>query len=206
VEKEYTGEQYDKDYELKQQGLEKILGKMHDMVGHSVVPFYMGGSVDLYYFLHHIKGTGFATMELLDIEGNGPLPNELGTYELLAFTKNVYKEGAHNSSPFNSIQSRICENLTAIAHYSYETVFDPGDTYESIFGEDDEERYFIFDNYVPGNDEFKIGKRGHHLLLCMEIFESEMEFSWDNGSDKLFDLLKKKGYYPYSDLDREAVA
>ena len=206
MEKEYTGEQYDKDYELKQQGLEKILGKMHDMVGHSVVPFYMGGSVDLYYFLHHIKGTGFATMELLDIEGNGPLPNELGTYELLAFTKNYYDEGSDGGSAFNLIQSRICENLTAVGNYSYETVFDPGDTYESIFGDNDEERYMIFDHYAPGNTDFNVGKRRHYLLLCMEIFKREMEFSWDNGSDELIDLLKKKGYYPYSDLDREPVA
>jgi hypothetical protein len=39
----------------------------------------------------------------------------------------------------------------------------------------------------------------------MEIFRSEMEFSMANGSGKLFELLKAKGYYPYSDLDREPV-
>jgi len=111
MEKKYTDEQYDKDYELKREGLEKILGKMHDLVGHSVVPFYMGGSVDLYYFIHHIKGTGFATMELLDIEGNGPLPNELGTYELLAFTKNYYDEGSDGGSAFNLSKAEFVKIL-----------------------------------------------------------------------------------------------
>jgi len=206
MEQEYTQEQYDKDYEQKQQGLEAILGKMHDMVGHSIVPFYMGGSVDLYYFLNHIEGTGFATMELLDIEGNGPLSNEIGTYELVAFTKQQYNEDKDNQTNFNLIQRRICGNLTAVGGYSYETIFNPGDTYESTFGEDDENRYMILDNYIPENKEFKVGDRMHHLLLCVEIFESEMEFACENGSDELFELLKQQGYYPYSDLDRTPVA
>jgi hypothetical protein len=143
MEKEYSNEEYDEDYRLKQQGLERVLGKMHNMVGHSVVPFYMGGSVDLYYFLNHIQGTGFATMELLDLEGNGPLPSDFGTYELLAFTKEPYNETANTQLPFNIIQKRIKQHLTAVGAYSYETVFKPGDTYESQFGDDDETRYLI---------------------------------------------------------------
>lgn len=206
MEEEFTQEQYDRDYEQKQQGLEAILGKMHNMVGHSIVPFYMGGSVDLYYFLNHIKGTGFATMELLDLEGNGPLPNELGTYELVAFTREQYSEDRNSQSPFNVIATRIRDNLTAVGGYSYETVFNPGDTYESVFGENDENRYMILDNYIPENEEFKVGERKHHLLLCMEIFKSEMDFARAKGSEKLFKRLNGAGYYPYSDLDREPVA
>jgi hypothetical protein len=40
----------------------------------------------------------------------------------------------------------------------------------------------------------------------MEIFYGEMEFTKEYGSDKLFELLKLNGHYPYSDLDREPVA
>jgi hypothetical protein len=144
MEEDFTQEQYDEDYRLKQQGLENILGAMHDMVGHSAVPFYMGGSVDLYYFLSHIDGTGFATMELLDLEGNGPKPNEIGTYELVAFTRKSYDET--KNSGFNLIQRRICGNLTAIGDYSFDNVLNPGDTFETAFGPDDENRYVIFDN------------------------------------------------------------
>ena len=89
---DFTQEEYNIDYELKVQGLENVLGKMHNMVGHAIIPFGVGGSVDMYYFLNHIQGTSFATMELLDPEGNGPKPNRIGTYELVAFTKQPYNK------------------------------------------------------------------------------------------------------------------
>lgn len=50
---------------------------MHGIVGHAIIPFSIGGAVDMYYFTDHIKGTGFATMELLNPDGNGPKPNKL---------------------------------------------------------------------------------------------------------------------------------
>jgi hypothetical protein len=39
----------------------------------------------------------------------------------------------------------------------------------------------------------------------MEIFESEMSFARENSSSELFKKLKEKGFYPYSDMDREPV-
>ena len=85
--REFTEQEHELDYEQKSKGLENVLGKMHDLVGHAIIPFAVGGAVDMYYFPNHIKGTGFATMELLEPDGTGPLPNRLGTYELVAFTK-----------------------------------------------------------------------------------------------------------------------
>ena len=32
-----------------------------------------------------------------------------------------------------------------------------------------------------------------------------MDYARQNGSDELFKILKEKGVYPYSDLDREPV-
>jgi hypothetical protein len=60
---------------LKTKSLEAPLGKMHELVGHAVIPFAVGAAVDMYYFKDHIERTGFATMELSDGEGNGPMPN-----------------------------------------------------------------------------------------------------------------------------------
>src|SRR6266700_6825081 len=82
--------EYDRYYEQKEQGLEGVLGKMNNIVGHAIIPFDARGAVDMYYFQNHIQGVGFATMELLDMEGNGPKPNIFGTYELVAFTKQPY--------------------------------------------------------------------------------------------------------------------
>lgn len=88
--REFTEEEWNKDYEEKQKGLEKVLGKMHDMVGHAIIPFDIGGLLDMYYFTQGIAGTGFATMELIKPDGSGPIPNKLGTYELVSFTKELY--------------------------------------------------------------------------------------------------------------------
>jgi hypothetical protein len=203
--KEFTEQEYELDYERKTQGLEKVLGKIHDLVGHAIIPFSVGGTVDMYYFPNHIKGTGFATMELLEPDGSGPLANSLGTYELVAFTKHNYNNGEEDQTPFNLIERKICEIFTTIGFFSKEAVLNPNETCEVPNGEGEENTCLIFDLYEPQNKEFKIGDRKHHLLLCLQIFRSEMNFAIENGSEELFKKLKSAGYYPYSDLDREPV-
>ena len=210
--KEFTEQEYEKDYELKSQGLQNVLGKMHEMVGHAIIPFAIGGAVDMYYFPNHIKGTGFATMEILEPDGSGPLPNRLGTYEFVAFTKYDYNGndldivdlGEDKQTPFNLIERKICGIFTTLGFYSRQAVFNPNETCE-IPSDDDESICLAFDLYQPNNKEFMVGDRKHHLLLCIQLFRSEMEFARENGSEELFKKLKQAGYYPYSDLDRESV-
>lgn len=205
TDKEFTNEEYETDYELKVQGLENVLGKMHNTVGHAIIPFEAGGAVDMYYFSNHIKGTGFATMELLKPDGTGPKPNEQGTYELVAFTKYEYDSSNDSQKPFNLIERKICSIFTSIGFFSQDAILNPKDTCE-IPNDDGKNTYLIFDLYEPNNKNFMIGDRKHHLLLCIELFKSEMEFARQKGSDVLFSLLKKANYYPYSDLERESVA
>lgn len=205
IEKEFTEEEHEKDYELKSEGLEDVLGKMHNLVGHAVIPFAIGGAVDMYYFPNHIKGTGFATMELLDPDGNGPKKNRFGTYELVAFTTHDYDTSEETQTPFNLIERQACGFLTKIGMFSSQAVLNPKETIEVPNGGNEENTCLVFDLYEPGGKKFKIGNREHHLLLCMQIFKSEMDYARQNGSDELFKILKEKGFYPYSDLDREPV-
>jgi len=205
TEPEFSQEQYDKDYEEKEKGLEAVLGKMYSIVGHAIIPFEVGGAVDMYYFPNHIQGTGFATMELLNPNGNGPKPNRIGTYELVAFTKEPYNENEKTQTAFNLIERRVCGIFTTIGNYSSQAVLNPNETCE-VPTDGEENRCLVFDNYQPDNKEFKIGERKHHLLLCLEIFRSEMEFARKKGSKELLDKLKAIGHYPYSDLDREPIA
>ena len=202
---EFSQEEFDKNYEEKEKGLEKILGKMHGLVGHAIIPFEVGGAVDMYYFPNHIQGTGFATMELLDPHGNGPKPNRLGTYELVAFTKEPINEIEEKPTAFNLIERRVCGVFTTIGNYSFQAVLNPNETCE-VPTDEDENRCLVFDNYQPDNKEFKVGDRKHHLLLCLEVFRSEMEFARKKGTSELLSLLKQKGFYPSSDLNREPVA
>ena len=201
---DFSDEEYERDYELKTKGLEDILGKMHDMVGHAIIPFAVGGAVDMYYFPNHIPGTGFATMELLNPNGNGPLPNRLGTYELVAFTKHPYNASEEEKTPFNQIERRICGIFTTIGFYSFQAVLNPKETCE-VPQEGEKNRCVVFDLYEPDGKIFQIDNRQHHLLLCLEVFRSEMNYARENGSDALLTLLKEVGHYPYSDLDRDPV-
>jgi hypothetical protein len=204
--KEFTEQEYELDYELKSKGLETVLGKMHDLVGHAIIPFAVGGAVDMYYFPNHIKGTGFATMELIEPDGTGPLPNSLGTYELVAFTKQDYINSEDREAPFNLIERKVCGFFTTIGFYSREAVLNPNETCEVPNGEGEETTCLAFDLYELGNTKFMIGDRQHHLLLCIQVFRSEMEFARQNGSEELFSKLKEAGHYPYSDLNRTPVA
>ena len=203
--KEFTEEEYEKDYELKMAGLESILGKSYDLVGHAIIPFDIGGAVDMYYFPNGIPGTGFATMELLQPDGSGPIPNKLGTYELVAFTKLDYVQDTVKTNPFNLIERRFCGIFTGIGNYSFEAKLEPMETCELPRGEDEPNLCLIFDEYKSDNKQFKIGNRIHGLLLIMEVHRNEMEFAMKNGTGKLIEKLKEKGHYPYSDLDRESV-
>ncbi len=190
----------------KEKALERILGPMHKGVGHAVIPFQVGGAVDMYYFPNGIPGTGFATMELIEPDGTGPKPNRIGTYELVAFTKlrippNQTKPDDEN--PFNKIERRMCGILTAVGQYSYEAVLNPGDTCEVPGKEGEPNRCLILDQYPENGTAFEIDRKRHCLLLCLEVFRSEMEYAMKNGSAPVLKQLKEKGYYPYSDLDRK---
>jgi len=178
---------------------------MYGIVGHAIIPFEVGGAVDIYYFPNHIQGTGFATMELLNPNGNGPKPNRIGTYELVAFTKEPYNENEETQTAFNLIERGDCGIFTTIGNYSSQVVLNPNETCE-VPTDGEENRCLVFDNYQPDNKKFKIGEGKHHLLLCLEVFRSEMEFARKKGSKELLDKLKPIGHYPCSDLDRQPIA
>lgn len=205
IKREFTDEEFENHYQEKSIGLENVLGKSHNMVGHAIIPFEVGGAVDMYYYPNGIKGTGFATMELIKPDGNGPKPNKLGTYELVGFTKHNYNNDDSDFTDFNKIERRFCGIFTGIGNYSFIAKLEPGDTCEVPGEEKEPNKCILFDSYQPNEKEFHIGNSKHGLLLIIEIFKDEMEFAMQNGSKELIEKLKEKGVYPYSDLDRISV-
>lgn len=205
---EFTPEQHEKHYQLVKAGLERVLGPMHDLVGHAIIPFAIGGTVDMYYFPTGIPGTGFATIELTEPDGSGPKPNRIGTYELVSFTKHSMPPAQKQrdmNDPFNKIERRLCGIMTNTGFYSRMAILSPGDTCEVPVAEDEPNVCLIMDEYKPDGKLFEVGGKRYCLLLCMEIFRSEMEYAMEHGSVIVLERLKKKGYYPYSDLDRQPV-
>jgi hypothetical protein len=190
--------------ELKTVGLERVLGPSYGMVGHAIIPFQVGGALDMFYFPDAVAGTACATMELILPDGSGPLPSRIGTYELVTFTKYRIGDPAAGA-PFKIIERRLCSTLTSVARFGGIEVLNPGDTCEVPGEEDEPFRCLVFDNWAPNAIPFRIGDSRHGLLLCIEVFRSEMEYAMQNGSEALLELLKQHGHYPYSDLDRDPV-
>ncbi len=199
----FSSSEYDRYNQAKQKAMEKILGTMHNFSLFELIPV----SYSLNYFLEGIPGTGFVTMELIEPDGSGPKPNSIGTYELIAFTKHHMPPSLENSDghPWNRMEVLFRGMLTQIGNFSSEAVLNPGDTNE-LYGEDGEtEHYMIFDNYAPNDIPFEIEGKTHCLLLCLEVFQSEVNYAREHGSAIVLEKLKELGHYPYSDLDRDPV-
>ena len=61
-------------------------------------------------------------------------------------------------------------------------------------------RCLIFDGYPS----YRVDEPAEFgLLAIVELFRSEMAYARKNGGAK---LLKAKGHYPFSDMEREPVA
>jgi hypothetical protein len=211
----FSDERYWQHYEAKKAALERILGPMDEVVGHAIIPFAVGGGVDVYYFSQAMPGTVFVTMELIEPDGTGPRPNRLGTYELVASTRlpaappeaRIARRGddAHEQDPFDLQERRAWGVLTALGRYSFEAVLEPGDTAEAPGGEGEPNRWVLLDEFETGGVPFEVEGRRHGLLLCMEVHPCEVEYAREHGSGELLEKLKQAGAYPYSDLDRPPV-
>ncbi|MHC4215723.1 MAG: suppressor of fused domain protein [Planctomycetota bacterium] len=214
--KEFSDDRMEEHYEAKKAAMEAILGPLHEIVGHALIPFCLGGGVDMYYFCECMPGTVFVTMEMISPDGKGPKSNKMGTYELVTCTrlamppvephevrKQKIKDGT--LSDFDIIDSRMCGIMTTIGNYGFHAVIEPGETAE-LPGEDENEiNYLVFDEFDRKGVPFIVEDRKHGLLLCIEVFRSELDYARKSGSAALLAKLKEAGFYPYSDLDRKAV-
>jgi hypothetical protein len=193
-------------YERKSALMEEWLGPEHDMVMHAIIPYCVGGALDLSYYPNGIPGTAIATKELCEMPGEGSANDVFDSYELVMFTRHPIDLDAakDETTPFGRVHKGINAILNHIAPYSAEATLNPRETCE--FPADMETvggRCLIFDGY-PSYSEDEPAEFG--LLALIEVFRSEMEFAQEYGGAELLERLKAAGYYPYSDLDREPVA
>lgn len=202
---EVDEEAYQQWYDHKSALLEKSLGTEHDMVMHAIVPFNLGGGLDLYYYPHGVPGTGIATKELYELPNQGSSNSVYRSYELVMFTKHPLSmdDAKESDTPFGQAHENINSILNLIAIYSAEATLNPDETCE--FPEEMEEvggKCLIFDGYASHSDDLATN---FGVLAVIEVFRSEMEYARAKGGQHLITKLKESGCYPYSDLDRAAV-
>lgn len=191
--------------ERKSALMEASLGKEHDMVMHALIPFYIGGSLDLYYYPNGVPGTAVATKELSELPNEGPANDVYRSYELVMFTRHPLDLDAarDENTDFGRTHMNISAILNLIARYSAEATLNPNETCE--FPADMEVvggKCLIFDGYACHSDD--LAER-FGLLALIEVFRSETDFARKHSGAQLIERLKAKGHYPYSDLDRNPV-
>jgi len=193
-------------YDRKSALMEEVLGREHDMVMHAIIPYAIGGGLDLYYYPHGLPGTAVATKELSGAPGEGSSNRVFGCYELVMFTRHPLDLDAatDEATPFGRAHTTINAVLNRIAPYSAQATLNPNETCEfpadmpRVGG-----RCLIFDGY-PSYPEDEPAEFG--LLAVIEVFRSEMAFARKNGGAKLLGRLREAGHYPYSDMERDPVA
>jgi len=193
-------------YDRKSAMMDEMLGKEHDLVMHAIIPYAIGGGLDLYYYPNGVPGTAVATKELSESPGEGSSNGVFQCYELVMFTKHALDldDAKNERTPFGQAHSVINAVLNRIAPYSAQATLNPNETCEfpadmpTVGG-----RCLIFDGYpsYPDDERAEFG-----LLAVIEVFRSEMAYARKNGGAVLLKRLKAKGHYPYSDMDREPVA
>jgi hypothetical protein len=192
-------------YERKTALMESMLGKEHDMVMHAIIPYAVGGGLDLYYYPNGLPGTAIATKELSDVPGEASSNDVFQCYELVMFTRHPLDLDAakDEATAFGQAHAIINQVLNCIAQYSAEATLNPNETCEFPAGMPRlGGRCFIFDGYpsYPDDEPAEFG-----LLALIEVFRSDMEYARHNGGARLLERLKADGHYPYSDMDRKPV-
>src|SRR5688572_17018579 len=90
-----------------------MLGAEHPRASKALIPFSIGGCLDLHYYPAGIPGTGIATKELSEIAGAGPSNRELSSYELVMFTRHPLNlaEAQDVGTAFGRVHERIRQIL-----------------------------------------------------------------------------------------------
>ena len=135
-------------YNSKTELMEAFLGQEHNMVMHAIIPYEVGGTLDLYYYPNDINGVGIATKELSRTPKKGSSNKIFKVYELVMFTKHDLDLDSDENSDFGKMHSNISSALNVIARYSGSASLNPHETCE--FPAEMEElggKCFIFDGY-----------------------------------------------------------
>jgi len=185
---------------VKSEYIKSIMGKQHDMVGHSPIPFKMGGALDEHYYPNYCDGTAIVTKELTDHRFDSPKNDVYDAYELVMITRNKI-HSITGKFALEYDDGPISRILNTIGKYSAMAKLNPFETLEYNDG-----CLIILPFSEPlCNLETYYKKFG--LMLLIEIHRDEMEYAMQSKSTAkdLIEKLKQSGVYPFTGIKRPSV-
>ncbi len=186
--------------EAKQAALERTLGPMDDTVLHALIPFELGGFLDLYTFSKCIPGTVIATQELIACDPKRRTKKgKFGHYELVAcLPPGRSRDDAGSLDLINPL-------LNVVARYAFHAKLNAGETAEVPTSEDGPMQPIMFGAFEGNGTPFDVMGERFGLLLVMPLHASELAFARSTGTPALIEKLKDAAAWPYADLSRPAV-
>ncbi|WP_432798879.1 hypothetical protein [Poriferisphaera sp. WC338] len=196
----------------KERAMGKLLGHPHAYLFNEIVP---EETVEVREFEGKVRGTGFGTVGMIEINGDGPLPNEHGMFELVMFTKAKRPEGFEvrfhagdctvQDKAYYGLYIKAREIMSQVSVYAREKVIKPGDMIDIMLEREGLMYHVVFDELHFKKRSFEVDGEHHELMLCMLVHQEEMDYGRMYGAEKLMDKLKQERLYPYSDLNREVL-
>lgn len=208
----------------KERYARRVLGPPAGVVGHSIIPFPLGGALHQYY---HPKlpdaltggggGTAILTGELSPSDGEGPSNRAFNNYELAMFTRERFTKQARQApdgdTPFNRAAARIAAFLNPLARYLTEAdvTLHPGETMEFPADFDEEiggACLVVAAVPVPKGPRIVTDppKPARFGLLCpIVVTRKEMNWARKHGGHALLEKLDDAGHFPFSDPGRKVV-
>ena len=188
-------------YEAKSAWMETILGQEYEMVMHAIIPYEVGGPVDVYMYPNHVDGTVLATKEMVSHGGQECLPFDGQFYEVAMAVKS--KIDAAEDSEFSRSMVRCRKIMTMASRYSGSATLKSGDTVEVPMGDGEDNACALFWEVDKGKRTHICG-RPMTVQYIIEVLRDEMEYAQRHGSENLITLLKQQGIFPSSDLNRKS--
>jgi hypothetical protein len=171
-------------WDARADALAGVLGPGHDQVFHATHPFALGGHADVVSFFHHLDGVVYVTAEL-----TGKADACYADYELMICHRCPQDWGA-------AVISRL-------APYTQQAFIGAGESMDidSATPAGSRIKAFLFDTYA----RFPLFGKEIELRLCLGITKPELQFKLEHGPERLLELLKSHGVYPFTDLERDSV-
>jgi hypothetical protein len=180
----------------KEEALERVLGPMDRTVLHAVIPFAIGGGLDLYSFSKCLPGKVIATQELISRQRKDRAKkSSIGYYELVACLP------ARKGSDEECIEL-VSSILNPIAMYAFEAVLESGETAEVPMEKGTQGVVLV---EYPSEGKFKVKGEMFGLMTVVPVLASELKFARKHGVGALMQKMLDADVWPYADVKRKAV-